>query len=151
MNINNVKTIFSSITTFSSSTITTFLSGKDYEFPSDGVDVYPLIYLEEDYLITTINNNGQPNQENWSFSIFVLDQIDSGVSKDLKDSLRDDLLTESRKIIKYLREQLKQYQGNVLETSFLSMLDMESDNTCGWKIDIILSSVSQETKCSAYE
>jgi len=54
MNITQLKDIFISATTFTSSTINNFDSGKIYEYPNDGVpENYPLLFVEEDYLINT--------------------------------------------------------------------------------------------------
>ena len=106
MTIQNLKDILADIPTFTASTINTFQSGKSFEYPNDGDDIYPLLYLEEDYLINVIINNNQPNQENWNIAILILDQLDMDATKDEKDTMRDSLLAEGRNIVKYLRQEI---------------------------------------------
>lgn len=151
MTIQNLKDILNDIPTFTASTINTFQSGKSFEYPNEGNEIYPLLYLEEDFLINTIINNNQPNQENWSIAMLVLDQLDMDATKDAKDTLRDNLLAESRNIVKYLRQEiLRLYQGVVTDVSYLSLLDYEQDNCQGWRIELTLNISSGESKCLIY-
>jgi hypothetical protein len=151
MTIQNLKDILNDIPTFTASTINTFQSGKAFEYPNEGDKIYPLLFLEEDYLINVIINNNQPNQENWSIAILVLDQLDMDTTKDEKDTMRDVLLAEGRNIVKYLRQQiLALYQGVITDVSYLSLLDYEQDNCQGWRIELTVNTASGENKCLIY-
>ena len=151
MTIQNLKDILSDIPTFTASTINTFKSGKSFEYPNEGDEIYPLLFLEEDYLINVIINNNQPNQENWNIAIIVLDQLNMDATKDAKDTMRDVLLGESRNIVKYLRQQiLALYQGVITDVSYLSLLDWEQDNSQGWRIELNINTASGENKCLIY-
>ena len=151
MTIQNLKDILNDIPTFTASTINTFKSGKSFEYPNEGDEIYPLLFLEEDYLINVIINNNQPNQENWNIAIIVLDQLNMDATKDAKDTMRDVLLGESRNIVKYLRQQiLALYQGVITDVSYLSLLDYEQDNCQGWRIELIVNTASGENKCLIY-
>lgn len=151
MTIQNLKDILADIPTFTASTINTFQSGKSFEYPNDGDDIYPLLYLEEDYLINVIINNNQPNQENWNIAILILDQLDMDATKDEKDTMRDSLLAEGRNIVKYLRQEIASlYQGVITDVSYLSLLDYEQDNSQGWRIELTVNTVSGENKCLIY-
>jgi hypothetical protein len=151
MTIQNLKDILNDIPTFTASTINTFQSGKSFEYPNEGDDVYPLLFLEEDYLINVIVNNNQPNQENWNIALLVLDQLNMDATKDEKDTMRDVLLGEARNIVKYLRQQiLALYQGVITDVSYLSLLDYEQDNSQGWRIELTVNTASGESKCLIY-
>lgn len=151
MTIQNLKDILNDIPTFTASTINTFKSGKSFEYPNEGDEIYPLLFLEEDYLINVIINNNQPNQENWNIAIIVLDQLNMDATKDAKDTMRDVLLGESRNIVKYLRQQiLALYQGVITDVSYLSLLDYEQDNCQGWRIELTVNTSSGENKCLIY-
>jgi hypothetical protein len=148
MTIQNLIDILDNVPTFTASTINTFQSGKSFEYPNEGDDVYPLLFLEEDYLINVIINNNQPNQENWSVALLVLDQLNMDEIKDIKNNMRDVLLAESRNIVKYLRQQiLALYQGVITDVSYLSLLDYEQDNCQGWRIELTINTASGENRC----
>jgi hypothetical protein len=148
MNIEQLNGIFEVIPTFSASTINTFQSGKDYEFPSNGDNIYPLLYLEEDYLFTIDNN-----RENWTIALLVLDYLDMDNLKITKNNLRDELLTESRNVVEYFKSKLKEieFQGTISNVSFLSLLDFETDNLQGWRIEINFTVVNSSNRCNIYE
>lgn len=151
MTIQNLKDILSATTTFTSSTISTFESGKSYEYPSAGEDIYPLLFLEEDYLISTVYNNNQPSQEDWNVALIIVDQLDDDNSKTSKDNIKDNMLIEARRVVKYLRDQiLTNYQGRIISSSYLSLNDFEQDNTQGVRIELIIQTVSPETRCEPY-
>jgi hypothetical protein len=133
MNIQDIKTILGTIPTFSSSTINTFESGKSFEYPNEGDRIYPLLFLEEDYLISVI----LPNQENWNIAFLVLDQLNMDETKDAKDTLRDTMLAEARNVVAYLAQQINlTFQSTLLEVSYLSLLDYEQDNSQGWRVEL---------------
>ncbi|CAB4154493.1 hypothetical protein UFOVP648_10 [uncultured Caudovirales phage] len=135
MNISQIKGIFQTIPTFSSSTISSFRSGKSYEYPNEGAEIYPLLFLEEDFLITVT----LPNQENWNIALLVLDQCDDSKSKAFKDNIRDSLLEEARNVVSYYIQQLGiNYTSTVIDISYLSLLDYEQDNCQGWRIEITM-------------
>lgn len=151
MTIQNLKDILSATTTFTSSTISTFDSGKSYEYPSAGDDIYPLLFLEEDYLISTVYNNNQPNQEDWNIALILVDQLDDDKTKVSKDNIKDTMLIEARRVVKYLRDQIQtNYQGRIISSSYLSLNDFEQDNTQGVRIELIIQTVSPESKCEPY-
>jgi len=151
MTIQNLKDILSATTTFTSSTISTFESGKSYEYPSAGEDIYPLLFLEEDYLISTVYNNNQPSQEDWNVALIIVDQLDDDNNKTSKDNIKDNMLIEARRVVKYLRDQiLTNYQGRIISSSYLSLNDFEQDNTQGVRIELIIQTVSPETRCEPY-
>jgi hypothetical protein len=151
MTIQNLKDILDNIPTFTASTINTFQSGKSFEYPNEGDEIYPLLYLEEDYLINVILNNNQPNQENWNIALLVLDQLDMDATKDAKDALRDTMLGEARNVVKYLRQEIGSlYQGVITDVSYLSLLDYEQDNSQGWRIELTVNTASGENKCLIY-
>lgn len=151
MTIQNLKDILSATTTFTSSTISTFESGKSYEYPSAGEDIYPLLFLEEDYLISTVYNNNQPSQEDWNIALIIVDQLDDDNNKTSKDNIKDNMLIEARRVVKYLRDQiLTNYQGRIISSSYLSLNDFEQDNTQGVRIELIIQTVSPETRCEPY-
>lgn len=147
MNITQLKTIFEVIPTYTSSTINTFQTGKNYEFPSDGDNIYPLLYLEEDYIF-----NQDKASEKWTFALLVLSHLDQDNLKQTKDILRDDLLDESRKVVNHLSIALKdkEYQGSIESVSYLSLLDFESDNLQGWRIELTINVVNKTNLCYVY-
>jgi hypothetical protein len=150
MTIQNLKDLLSPIPSFTASTITTFQSGKSIEYPNEGLNnFYPLLYLEEDYLITTIYNNSLPNQEDWNFALLVIDNLDYAASKTDKDNIKDDMLFEARQIVSYLRDQLKaSYQGTITSNSYLVIQDYEQDNAHGVRVEIVCRTVTGENKCN---
>jgi len=151
MTIQNLKDILNDIPTFTASTINTFESGKSFEYPNEGDEIYPLLFLEEDYLISVVINNNQSNQENWNIALLVLDQLNMDSTKDAKDTLRDTMLAECRNIVKYLRQEiLRLYQGVITDVSYLSLLDYEQDNSQGWRIELTLNTASGENRCLVY-
>ena len=148
MTIQNLIDILDNVPTFTASTINTFKSGKSYEYPNEGDNIYPLLFLEEDYLINVVINNNQSNQENWSVALLVLDQLNMDETKDVKNNMRDVLLAEARNIVKYLRQEiLSLYQGTITDVSYLSLLDYEQDNTQGWRIELTINTASGEPRC----
>jgi len=62
--------------------------------------------------------------------------------------MRDNLFAESQRIVSFLRQTIKRfYQGDITNSSYLSLLDYEQDNSQGWRIEINLNVVTGETKC----
>jgi hypothetical protein len=149
MNIQELKSIFSAVTTFSSSTINKFESGQEWEYVNDGVpENYPLIFLEEDYLITT---DIKAKTDAWSYSFILVDEINQEATKQEKDLKRDSLLEEMRRFVKYLRDEYKRlYQGEIINVSYLSLLDYEQDYAQGWRCEINSITVTEEIKCIPY-
>jgi hypothetical protein len=146
MNITDLKNIFVSAVTYTSNTINTFLSGKDYEFPSTGNNIYPLAYLEEDYSITINEVNERPTQELWTIAFLVLDHKLDSETKTVKDNVRDNMLLESKRLVAFIRKFYK-----VTNVSYLSLLDFESDNLQGWRVELTITFANSEPICNIYE
>lgn len=154
MIIQDFKNIFSAVTTFTASTISTFASGTDYEFISNGKkENYPLLYMEEDYSINNPELNGSRPIETWNFGLLVVDQLHMQNSKISKDNIKDAMLEEARNIIAYLNNKLKEnFKGATVQSAgYLSLNDFEQDNVHGWRLDISVITPSGEPKCNPFQ
>ena len=152
MNIGNLKSILSATTTYTSSTLNHFESGKVYEYPNNGLpENYPLLFLEEDYLFET-QTIGNTKMDSWTFSFIVVNTINEQSTKDEKDIMRDAMLVEAEKVVSYLNFEFKRlFEGSITSANYLSLLDYEQDNSQGWRVDINALVATSEVRCNPYE
>lgn len=151
MLIQDFNNILSIIPTFTASSISTYATGMDYNYPNAGnPETYPLLFLEQEYNL----NVGNPiTIETWQFGLLVVDQKDMENNQETKDDIKDLMLIEARKIVSYLRYILPTvYKGARIDNiNYLSLEDFEQDNVHGWRLELTITVPNTgETKCNPF-